>query len=193
VSGTLTLESSLDTAVRVLDYRLSRATSPSVAAIFKYRLALLHAKISKTYKKVSSVASSVSASPSHYSVLSVDSMDDDMDCSVPSKGVPAKGSAPEVKSSMLNSRLNKDNFSSPLASKEPESPAGNLEVSLGLRRSFTMEHEVTVPVRIRGPLNTIEVDALLDSGATGCFVDKSWALGRRLQLSKLVKPILRRP
>ena len=52
-----------------------------------------------------------------------------------------------------------------------------------------MECEVTLPVRIRRPLNTIEVDALLDSGATGCFVDKSWALDRQLQLSKLVKPI----
>ena len=52
-----------------------------------------------------------------------------------------------------------------------------------------MECEVTVPVRIRRPLNTIEVDALLDSGATGCFVDKSWALDQRLQLSKLMKPV----
>ncbi|KIM68038.1 hypothetical protein SCLCIDRAFT_72164, partial [Scleroderma citrinum Foug A] len=41
----------------------------------------------------------------------------------------------------------------------------------------------------------IEIEALLDSGATGCFVDKSWALDRRLRLSKLVKPVpvLRRP
>ncbi|KIM59771.1 hypothetical protein SCLCIDRAFT_97564, partial [Scleroderma citrinum Foug A] len=31
--------------------------------------------------------------------------------------------------------------------------------------------------------------ALLDSGATGCFVDKSWAFDRCLHLSKLVKPI----
>ncbi|KIM66756.1 hypothetical protein SCLCIDRAFT_81072, partial [Scleroderma citrinum Foug A] len=31
--------------------------------------------------------------------------------------------------------------------------------------------------------------ALLDSGATGCFVDKSWALDRHLRLSKLVKPV----
>ncbi|KIM61791.1 hypothetical protein SCLCIDRAFT_121241, partial [Scleroderma citrinum Foug A] len=31
--------------------------------------------------------------------------------------------------------------------------------------------------------------ALLDSGATGCFVDKSWALDRCLQLSKLMKPV----
>jgi len=52
-----------------------------------------------------------------------------------------------------------------------------------------MEHEVMVLVRICRPLNTIEVNALLDSGATGCFVDKSWALDQRLQLSKLMKPM----
>jgi len=85
----------------------------------------------KTYKKVSSVTSPVSVSPSRYSVLSVDSMDCDSDYTTPSKGVPAKGLVLEVKSSMLNSRLNKDNLS-PLASKEPESPAGNLEVSFDL-------------------------------------------------------------
>jgi len=33
------------------------------------------------------------------------------------------------------------------------------------------------------------VDALLDSGATDCFIDKSWALDQHLQSSKLVKPI----
>ncbi|KIM58292.1 hypothetical protein SCLCIDRAFT_93767, partial [Scleroderma citrinum Foug A] len=32
--------------------------------------------------------------------------------------------------------------------------------------------------------------ALLDSGVTGCFVDKSWALDRHLRLSKLMKPVL---
>ncbi|KIM57895.1 hypothetical protein SCLCIDRAFT_95692, partial [Scleroderma citrinum Foug A] len=31
--------------------------------------------------------------------------------------------------------------------------------------------------------------ALLNSGATSCFVDKSWALDRCLQLSKLMKPV----
>ena len=186
MSGTLALESTLDTAVRILDYRLSHATTPVVQEIFKYRIALLRSKITKTYKKVSSV---VSISPSRYSVLSVDSMDCDSDYSAPSKGVPAKGSAPDVKSSVLNSRLNKNSLSPSLASEKPESPAGNLEVPMNLRRSFTMEREVTIPVRIRGPLNTIEVDALLDSGATGSFVDKSWALDQRLQLSKLVKPV----
>ncbi|KIM54878.1 hypothetical protein SCLCIDRAFT_135883, partial [Scleroderma citrinum Foug A] len=53
-----------------------------------------------------------------------------------------------------------------------------------------MEREVCIPVQVRGPVNAIEVEALLDSGATGCFVDKSWALDRRLRLSKLVKPVL---
>jgi len=189
VSGTLALESSLDTAVHILNYRLSRATSPAVSEIFKYRVALLCTKISKSYKKVSSVVSPVSVSPSHYSVLSVDSMDCDLDYSVPSKGVPAKGLAPDVKLSVLNSRLNKDNLSPSLASEELESPAGNSEVPMDLRRSFTVECEVTIPVHICGSLNTIEVDALLDSGTTGCFVDKSWTLNRRLQLSKLVKPV----
>jgi len=189
--GTLTLESELDSAVRVLDYFLSCAKSPEAQDIYKYRISLLSRKIQKTYKKSSPVVSPVSVSFGKYSVLSVDSMD----CSnppisvEPSKGVPAKGSAPEVKSCVLNFLL--DNIVSPsLASEEPESPAGTEEVSfLDLWRSFTMECEVTVPVHIRGPLNTIEVDALLNSGTTGCFVDKSWALDRCLQLSKLVKPV----
>ena len=52
-----------------------------------------------------------------------------------------------------------------------------------------MEREVWIWVQVREPVNTIEVEALLNSGATGCFVDKSWALDRRLQLSKLMKPV----
>jgi len=130
--GTLTLESSLDTALCILDYRLFRATSPAVSEIFKYCIALLHTRISKSYKKVSSVVSPISVSPSRYSVLSVDSMDCSLDCSVPSKGVPAKGSAPDVKSSVLNSQLNKNSISPSLASEEPESPTGNSEVPMDL-------------------------------------------------------------
>jgi len=192
--GTLALESELDSAVRILDYHLSCAKSPEAQDIYKYRISLLShkiQKIQKTHKKSSSVASPVSVSFNKYSVLSVDSMDcSDSPVSVaPSKGVPAKGSAPEVKSRVLNSLLNSV-VSPSLASEELESPTGTEEVSfLDLRRFFTMEREVTVPIRIHGPLNTIKVDALLDSGATGCFVDKSWALDNRLQLSKLVKPV----
>ena len=134
VSGTLALESSLDIAVRILDYRLSLTTFPVASQIFKYRIALLPTKISKTYKKVSSVVSPVSVSPGRYSVLSVDSMDCDSATifSVPSKGVPAKGSAPDVKSSVLNSQSNEDNLSPSLASEEPESPAGNSKVPMDL-------------------------------------------------------------
>ena len=132
MSGTLALESSLDTAVRILDYRLSHATVPVAQEIFKYRVALLRSKITKTYKKVSSVVSPVSVSPSRYSVLFVDSMDCGSDCTSPSKGVPAKGSVPDVKSSVLNSRLNKNSFSPSLASEKPESPAGNSEVPMDL-------------------------------------------------------------
>jgi len=189
--GTLALESELDSAVRILDYRLSCAKSPEAQDIYKYRISLLSHKVQKTYKKSSCVVSPVSISFNKYSVLSVDSKDcsDSPVSIVPSKGVPAKGSAPEVKLCVLNS-LSDNIVSSPLASEEPESPTGTEEVSfLDLRRSFTMEREVTVPVHIRGPLNTIKVDALLDSGTTGCFVDKSWALDRHLQLSKLVKPV----
>ena len=47
-----------------------------------------------------------------------------------------------------------------------------------LRRTVTMECEVQIPVQVQGPVNTIEVEALLDSGATRCFVDKSWAFDR---------------
>ncbi|KIM52334.1 hypothetical protein SCLCIDRAFT_93187, partial [Scleroderma citrinum Foug A] len=55
--------------------------------------------------------------------------------------------------------------------------------------TVTMEREVQILVRVQGLVNTIEVEALLDSGATGCFVDKSWALDRHLWLSKLMKPV----
>ena len=111
---------------------------------------------------------------------------------VPSTGVPRSGPAPDVKRGVLDSHvlINGQKFPS-LASSDSESPANDLEVGfpVELRRTVTMEREVQIPVRVRGPVNTIEVEALLDSGATGCFVDKSWALDRHLCLSKLVKPI----
>ena len=112
---------------------------------------------------------------------------------VPSTGVPRSGPAPDIKRGVLNScvLINGQKFPS-LASNDSESPANHLEVPfpVELRRTVTMEREVQIPVRVRGPVNTIEVEpALLDSGATGCFVNKSWALDRRLRLSKLVKPI----
>ena len=73
---------------------------------------------------------------------------------------------------MLNSLLTPcDNSKSP-ESVNPE------ELVLELRRSVTIEREVKVPVEVQGPAFPIKVDALLDSGTTGCFIDKSWALER---------------
>ena len=39
-----------------------------------------------------------------------------------------------------------------------------------------MEREVRILVRVRGPVNTIEVEALLDSGATGCLLTRAGLL-----------------
>ena len=111
---------------------------------------------------------------------------------VPSMGVPKSGSAPDVKRGVLNSRVSINAQNSPsLASSDLKSPTDDLEVGfpVELRRTVTMEHEVRILVCIRGPVNTIEVEALLDSGVTRCFVDKCWALDRQLQLSKLMKPV----
>ena len=60
-------------------------------------------------------------------------------------------------------------------SKSPES-INTEEPVLELRQSVTIEREVKVPVEVQGPAFPIKVDALLDSGTTGCFIDKSWAL-----------------
>ena len=98
-------------------------------------------------------------------------------------GVPKSGSAPDVKRGVLNScvSINGQNLPS-LASSNSESPTDDLEVGfpVELRRTVTMEREVQILVQVRGPVNTIEVEALLDSRVTGCFVDKSWALDRCL-------------
>ena len=109
-----------------------------------------------------------------------------------SMGVPRSGSAPDVKRGVLNSCVSINGHKSPsLASSDSESPTDDLAVSfpVELRQTITMECEVQILVRVQGLVNTIEVEALLDSGATGCFVNKSWALDRCLQLSKLMKPV----
>ena len=46
-----------------------------------------------------------------------------------------------------------------------------------------------VPVEVQGPAFPIKVNTLLDSGATGCFIDKSWALEWRIELKPLKNPI----
>jgi len=100
--GILALESELDSAVRVLDYHLACAKSPEAQAIYKYRISLLSCKVSKTQKKSLSCLSVVSpVSCNKYSILSVEDCSDRSPIfnivSEPSKGVPAKGSALEVK------------------------------------------------------------------------------------------------
>ena len=90
--------------------------------------------------------------------------------SVKSREGPKKGSAGDSKKAVLNSLLTPSDVS-----KSPESISIE-EPVLELRRSVTIEREVKVPVEVQGPAFPIKVDALLDSGATGCFIDKSWAL-----------------
>ena len=96
---------------------------------------------------------------------------------------PKKGSAGDSKKAVLNSLLTPFDVS-----KSPESISTE-EPVLELRRSVTIEREVKVPIEVQGPAFPIKVDALLDSGATGCFIDKSWALERQIELKPLKNPI----
>ena len=205
-TGIIALKSPLDTVICVLNYRLSLTADNITRTIYTYRISLLKEKIAKIHKKlVTSVSSPLSVSSNKYASLVVEDVDTQCitDCAVTtaffdssatvlSTGVPRSGPAPDVKRGVLNSCVLVNGQKSPsLASSDSESPANDLEVGfpVELRQTVTMEHEVQIPVRVQGPVNTIEVEALLDSGATGCFVDKSWALDRHLRLSKLVKPV----
>ena len=90
--------------------------------------------------------------------------------SVKSQEGPKKGSVSDSKKVVLNSLLTPFDHS-----KSPKS-VNTKELVLKLRWSVTIKREVKVPVEVQGPVFPIKVDALLDSGATGCFIDKSWAL-----------------
>ena len=158
-----------------MNYRLSTCTSEVASDIFKYRIALLTKKVTKTQKKVTDVVSPLSISNS-FASLTVEDAEDECTVDVlptpvtttrKSREGPKKGSAGDSKKAVLNSLL--DDSKSP-ESVKPEEPV------LKLRRSVTIEREVKVPVEVQGPAFPIKVDALLDSGATGCFIDKSWAL-----------------
>ena len=132
-----------------MNYRLSSSPSPSVQSIFKYRIALLTEKITKTQKKVANVVSPLSISNS-FASLTVE--DAENECTV-------------------------DNV--------PTAHVYNV-----FRKSREgSQKEVKVPVEVQGPAFPIKVDALLDSGATRCFIDKSWALERRIELKPLKNPI----
>ena len=141
--GIITLESELDSALRILDYRLSLTTDNITRTIYEYWISLLQHKIEKTHKKVATISSPVSVSPNKYASLVVEDVDTQctMDCAdtsasfvsfsstVLSTGVPRSGSAPDIKRGVLNSRvlINGQKFP-PLASNDSESPANDLEV-----------------------------------------------------------------
>ena len=134
----------------------------------------------KTQKKAANVVSPLSVSNSFTSLMVEDAEDECTVDNVPTPHVynvprksqegSRKGSAGDSKKAVLNSLLTPfDNSRSP-ESVNPEEPV------LKLRRSVTIEREVKVPVEVQGPAFPIKVDALLDSGAIGCFIDKGWAL-----------------
>ena len=50
--GIIALESELDTAIHMLDYRLSLTTDNVAHTIYNYQISLLQCKIEKTHKKV---------------------------------------------------------------------------------------------------------------------------------------------
>ena len=165
--GIIALESPLDTAICVLNYRLSLTTDKTACTIYTYRISLLKEKIAKIHKKLAtSVSSPVSVSLNKYTSLVVDDVDTQctMDCgdttasfvspsTVPSTGVPRSSPAPDVKRGVLNSCVLINGQSSPsLASSDLESPADDLEVGflVELRRTVTMEHEVRILVQVQG-------------------------------------------
>ena len=119
-SGIIALESPLDTAIRVLDYRLSLTTDNVARTIYTYRISLLKEKIAKIHKRlVTPVSSPLSVSSNKYASLVVEDVGTQytMDCAdtttsfvspsvtVPSTGVPRSGPAPDVKRGVLNSRV----------------------------------------------------------------------------------------
>ena len=143
--GIITLKSSLDTAICILDYRLSKAKDTTACTIYKYRISCLRCKIDKTHKKYVASVSSLSVSPKKYTSLVVEDVGTQYttdcvdttasfvfpsvsDSSLLSMGVPKRGSAPDVKQGVLNSHVSIKNPLPPLVSSDSESPADDLEV-----------------------------------------------------------------
>ena len=133
----------MDTAIRVLNYRLSLTTDNVARTIYNYWISLLQRKIEKTHKKVATVSSPVSVSLNKYASLVVEDVDTQYttDCAdtttsfvspsttVLSTGVPRSGLAPDIKRGVLNSCVLINGQKSPsLTSSDLESPADDLEV-----------------------------------------------------------------
>ena len=143
-TGIIALESPLDTAIRMLDYRLSLTADSVTRTIYTNRLSLLREKILKTHKKLAtSVSSLVSVSPNKYASLVVEDVDTQYttDCAdtttslispsttVLSMGVSRSGPAPDIKRGVLDACVLINGQKSPsLASSDSESPADDLEV-----------------------------------------------------------------
>ena len=86
--GIIALESELDAALHILDYRLSRTTDYIACTIYEYRISLLQRKIEKTHKNfAASVPSPVFVSPNKYTSLVVE--DVVTQCTMDSAGAPA--------------------------------------------------------------------------------------------------------
>ena len=126
--GIIALKSELDTALHVLNYRLSRTMDYIARTIYEYQISLLQRKIEKTHKRfTASVPSPVSVSPN--SVGTPASFVSFSSTTVPSTGVPRSGPAPDVERGVLNSHVLINGQKSPsLASSDLESPADDLEV-----------------------------------------------------------------
>ena len=134
----------MDTAICMLDYRLSLTTDSVTHVIYTYHISRLKERILKTQNELAtSISSLVSASPNKYTSLVVEDVDTQCttDCAdtttsfvspsttVPSMGVPRSGPAPDVKRGVLDSRVLINGQNSPsLASSDSESLADDLEV-----------------------------------------------------------------
>ena len=117
-TGIIALESELDSALCILNYRLSCTMDYITHTIYEYQISLLQRKVEKTHKKLAtSVSSPVPVPPNKYTSLVVEDVDTQCttDCvdttasfvshssTVPSMGVPRSGLAPDVKRGVLNS------------------------------------------------------------------------------------------
>ena len=103
-TGALALNTDLDSALHIMNYRLSSSSSPSVQNIFNYRIQCLKKKKSKTQKTVA-VVSPISVLNS-FACLEVEHVEDECTSdftpphvftSVKSREGPKKGSAGDSK------------------------------------------------------------------------------------------------
>ena len=75
-----------------------------------------------------------------------------------------------------------------------EIPRTLLVLSSSLAKATALQLLGSSPLSRRLPVVKSSLRSVLqcarnNSGATGCFIDKSWVLDRRLHLSKLAKPV----